>query len=396
MSYIIVLMCCQRFQEAVLLLWNSAKGFIAAHTTVVLLYYGVILPHIPFDGSATEGSFAGRSTLAPYSLILNWLKISRLVFASPSVALDYIMCLDAKWTEGAGKLSPRVKEAFLADSKKCFRDSLEQFILLLDRDRLTVIVGESREDGPTDARKAGGEIERYFTAEEKSDILRRCAFTALSNRQDVERAIYLFLLSGHYAEVVEEFCKRLSCVLPVAADAEERAFWVKTATNFYSKYIGGGTGRVFQKLQASGSTASAKALELLLNLATMMNLLADNRFEEGMSILDELHILPKNESEVSELAVAAAQFDANVARALSDVLMAVMAAIHYEYRVLRSTVRSSLGPRASAGVLSDADSNARNLQMRARAIVSFADRIKHICSRADLVLALSHIENQLV
>lgn len=46
-KYATILFSCQRYGDAIMYLWTSNKVVAAVHLTVVCLYYGLILPHVP-------------------------------------------------------------------------------------------------------------------------------------------------------------------------------------------------------------------------------------------------------------------------------------------------------------------------------------------------------------
>jgi hypothetical protein len=155
-KYATVLFCCQRYGDAISHLWVTGKTIPAVHLTVVCLHYGLILPFLPLNqnpyhsmavnGSNNFGGYNHSMTTANEpspSIILNLFVESQSLQHFAGIKVDYLMSLDSNWlmfVENFG-LDNEIKETSCIKSQSTVNSALEQLILSLNEDNITIIAG---------------------------------------------------------------------------------------------------------------------------------------------------------------------------------------------------------------------------------------------------------------
>ena len=164
--YAKVLLCCQRYGDAVEYLWRKQQGFAAVHLMVVCLHYGLILPHrkltenpryVGAGGSAIFSASQMNRVPTPATLFRQYTT-SPFSLDYPEEACDYLMCLNSCWAAGLQSSrscinpDPRFWEAERIASETVLAQEFTHLLVSLHRPQLTKLCGEVRcEDAASNA-----------------------------------------------------------------------------------------------------------------------------------------------------------------------------------------------------------------------------------------------------
>lgn len=425
--YAMVLVCCQRYGDAIAHLWQCNKVLPAVHLACAALHYGLILPHVPLDMNpahpmimggrfVTGASYATTQDPTPAS-VLQFFVSTPLVAAYPAVAADYVVSLDSNWLSHAQGLDSELKESSKLKSQSLVSGVLESFVTSLTRDQLAEIVGTPATSAGATAggmrgatRTSGGRLDDYLSPTQVDLLLARSAYHLLTQRKEAEAAIYLYLLSGRYQEAVEEMCTQLAAVLVPPSNQprgqgfeSKREHWRKLSEDFIEKYVRGADGAaagntvVVHALTVSGGRALIDTLLLLNGLFLFVDNVysANGNAGQSLKMLDQLQVFPANEQQVDNFAA----FSPFLRPVMDDLLLVVMECITKSYQAAqleRTRSTTSSGAGYFAGLLTDKDVQIRALKQRAAAMVSFALKIKSTLNRQDTVGILSRMESAFV
>lgn len=427
--YAMVLCCCQRFGDAVAHLWQSNKILPAVHLASTALHYGLVLPHVPLDMNPSHpmimggrfmngSSFATSQDPTPAS-VLQFFGSTPLLMAYPAIVTDYLVSLDSNWLSHAQGLEPEVKDALKMKSQAVVSGVLESFIVSLPREQLADVVGApvDSKQGRDAARTAGARLDDYLPNTQIELLLARSAYHLLTQRQEAEAAIYLYLLAGRYCEVVEELCTQLANVLvpqvhPVTKQRLQshevvRRHWQEVAENFIARYLhtgdgqphAGGDSAVIHALTLSGNRGLADTLIVLTLLFPFVDAAVggvEGGATQALKLLDRLELLPVSEQQVD----AATSYSPLLRPVMDDLLLMAMestAKAHQAVQIERNRASStSSGAGHFSGLLTDRDIQLQGLKQRAGALASFALKIKTRLNRPDTAGLLARMESSIV
>ena len=175
-KYATILLSCQRYGDAIMYLWTSNKVVAAVHLTVVCLYYGLILPHVPLTqnplciSSTGYANPSGMFFRYPSISLLITITITKPLFAKgvdlypdtilkrfvdnqtflqyPEIKIDYVLCLDTNWLAHVKDVFVNkeamleLKEVNRIKSQDRVNSSIEHVIMSIPRDQLVVLVGD--------------------------------------------------------------------------------------------------------------------------------------------------------------------------------------------------------------------------------------------------------------
>ncbi len=163
--YAKVLLCCQRFGDAVEYLWRKQRAFAAVHLMTVCLHYGLVLPHRkltenPVCQSAHSGAtsvFAGGvSQMYRVPTPANILRVyagTPFCLDYPEAAADYLMCLDSCWELGLQvsrsniNPDPHFWEGERVKGETALAQEMTQLLVSLHKPQIERLCGTVRHDG---------------------------------------------------------------------------------------------------------------------------------------------------------------------------------------------------------------------------------------------------------
>jgi len=422
--YAMVLICCQRFGDAIAHLWQCNKIVPAVHLTCAALHYGLILPHVPLDmnpahpmvmGSRFVHGSAYATTQDPTpASILQFFTSTPVVQAHPAVAVDYLIALDSNWLTHAQGLEAELKESLKLKSQAVVSAVLESFIASLTREQLNEVVGEPT-DGKIDVHvqtmrgnmRTHGRLDDYLSPAQVELLLARTAYHMLTQRKEAEAAVYLYLLAGRYSELVEELCTQLSGVLvphsgrrgAQSHNAEARTQWHTLAENFIERYLqpaanGEPQSAVLYALTQSGGRGLIDALLLLTNTFKFVDAVCQGEVKpmQALHTLDNLLVLPVAPEQVA----TCAEFSPFLRPVMDDLLIMAMECTtnaRQQLQVERVEQQATTsGASNFAGLHTDKDIQISALKQRAVALAAFAQKIRGKLVRQDTVGILTRME----
>jgi len=408
-TYAKVLICCQRFGDAVNYLWRKDKIFPAIHLAVVCLHYGLILPQRPltenpkYSGSGASVSATSYGNPEPANIIRVYTS-APFVLDYAEEAVDYMMCLSSRWSDGLRNIRERINpdelywetERIAADNR--ISQECTHLFTSLDKMQLVKVCGEVRtslaKDAPDNGRSTDNEnvISRtlgYIDAHLRSpaavdELLSRAAHYLLNTARDAEGAIHLYQLAGRYADVIQEMVNQMGIVL--IPPHNDRAFWKATATSFYDTFIRKGLGPVVLILQKSEQMHLAKTLGDILTLCSFIDLFTEAKFQEALMALDSIELLPQDKADVSRFAGRLPSLHPALRKVTNDILMNAMECTRRLYAQRKNEKISDYQGKTNT------DISMLYLRNRAQAIVSFSISASSYL-RQDTPQRLSQIES---
>lgn len=266
-TYVNVLLCCQRYGEAVMHLWVAGKAFAAVQLLTVCVYYGLLIPHAKLLKQDTAAANMYRTSnssskmlqdFTPISMVQLW--VQSYIANYPVHVVEYLVVLQRNsWFEHLGDVcNATQKEKHRIESQRELEAmwvAYLQQVLEVDHKRmsagtvghknrefLTVLIGSSVDDSTRDCRRARtGYLDNYASYFPSSDyvnaVISQVAHllldeykqnnraAALSSSHIVmqgryeEDALHLFTLAGKYVEVTDELCRHLASILSSAVTA---------------------------------------------------------------------------------------------------------------------------------------------------------------------------------
>lgn len=163
--YAKVLLCCQRFGDAVEYLWRKQRAFAAVHLMTVCLHYGLVLPHRKLTenpvchsthSGATSVFAGGVSQMYRVPSPANLLRVyvgTPFCLDYPEAATDYLMCLDSCWELGTQASRSNINpdghywEAERVASETTLAQELTHLLVSLHRPQVKKLCGMVRHDG---------------------------------------------------------------------------------------------------------------------------------------------------------------------------------------------------------------------------------------------------------
>ena len=383
-KYALVLMSCHRFGDAVLYLWNCQKSLAAAHVSIILLHYGLILPHLPlsFPTPTFRGAMVITSDMTPCSILRIW--VQQFVANMAEIAVDYMVSLNTNWVDGIrGLLSKQVEETMRLKCQQLIGEVFEQFLVVCDKSQLKSVVGEPGDEEGKHFCRSGGRLDMYIPAENIDLLLARAAYLKLTKDIDPEGALHMYSLAGRYKDVMEILGHQLTAGI-VNEKGRLKAF--REAREFYEKYLANNKGHVVSQLESLGRLDLARSLEFLLNICSLFDMISSGKFSDALNILDTLGIVPRDEGEVALCTQRLTAMDKSVIPVLDVLLLQAMDCIERHYLATKSNFRTQ------PGVATDKENLLQSLRNRARAIVLFAGLSGQRLSRSETCAVLARKE----
>ena len=314
--YCKVLLCCQKYGEAILHLWKQRKALTAVHLAVVCLHYGLILPHRPLTYSPTSPSAVaplrpplGAMTDPSAAALLRVYNAPPFLLDYPEEAVDYLLTLDSKWQVGIQGLS----EVLLASERLQFEATkTSEFTTLLTsvgRAQLTKLVGSLEPIVGAGGLGRGGQfvgrghgyLDRYLPREDVHFLLAKAAHYLLTQTRDSQGAVHAFQLAGRFEDAIEEMVNQVGQVLVPPAGAAVSAValreqWVHQCKSFNDTALGGRMhlAPLLQRLN-TGSRPNrletlAATLEVMLGLCSFVDAYCQTRYRDALSVLDAMDL----------------------------------------------------------------------------------------------------------
>ena len=345
LKYASVLLACHRFGDAVLYLWNSNKPLPAIHIMLLCLYYGLILPCVPLTqnppfrhasllapsvgrgergserGSGGEMSGSGNSQLSPANILLYYFN-EHIQQTIPEICLDYIMYLQPiHWNtntlqrELSYDIYSNVYSNILTNNNKLIISIIEKFLIILPKNMLTRIVGVPFTPETTTINT--GYLYQYFDRVTINRYLHHIAYHLLTEKQEIEAAIYFYQLCGMYIDAMDIISKQL-CKFVTSKLTSEREHWINIATIFYETYIHTDNGQFLlssEKNSLSNLTSNPPSdvttltstpsdqlntFLTLLNISLLVTHVYKHEYADAYTVLNEINILPPTSKDVNK------------------------------------------------------------------------------------------------
>lgn len=390
-TYVSVLLCGQRYGEAVMHLWVAGKKFAAVQLCSICLFYGLLLPHVEMpsvldlSGSTTRGPSAQQFSCSPVELLLQWAPMYLASYALD--LLEYLLlCQNDSWFAVVQKCAGApLQRKMREEANKVCVGMWEEFLFrLLDagggRDVLLQLVGSVNSDPRLrdPKRLSDGYLDRFQRIYPAMDYVDRILISVAkkllqsyhnSNIQNgvadlravaqdkCNNALSLFMMTGQYDEVVLELNKQLSnvlahCVTVVAPAGggphtdvriqlfepatsanvvSNNSYWLNKCLDFYKAYVDGGTGEVINVLRGKNQIEVAKSLEVLLNVAQAFDCYSRDQFQEGLSVCESIAVFPSNMNEINARSEIYYRMDDLMRVIIPDLLMLSMRAMKSLY-----------------------------------------------------------------
>ena len=340
LKYASVLLACHRFGDAVLYLWNSNKPLPAVHIMLLCLHYGLILPCVPLTqnppfrhasllassvGRGERGSGGGEmsgsnsnSQLSPASILLYYFNehIQQII---PEICLDYIMYLQPiHWNTNTLQrelsydiYNNNIYSNILTSNNKLIISIIQKFLIILPKNMLTRIVGVPIT--PVTTTINIGYIYQYFDRITINRYLHHIAYHLLTDKQEIEAAIYFYQLCNKYIDAMDIISKQL-CKFVTSKLTSEREHWINIATLFYETYIHNDNGQYLlssEKNSLSNPPSDVTTLTstpsdqlntflTLLNISLLVTHVYKHEYADAYTVLNEINILPPTRKDVNK------------------------------------------------------------------------------------------------
>ena len=387
-KYALVLLSCQRFGDVVLYLWNCQKSLAAAHISVILLHYGLVLPHLSltFPTPTVRGVIAITSDMTPCSLMRIW--VQQFIADMAEIAVDYLVNLNTNWIDGIrGLLSKQFEETVRLKCQQSIGEVFEQFLVACDNRQLKSVVGEPCDEEGKHICRTGGRLDNYVSAENVDLLLARAAYLQLTKDMDAAGALSMYALAGRYKDVIDILNSQLIAGI-VNDKGRVKAF--KEAKEFYEKFLANNKGYVVNQLESLGRLDLARSLEFLLNICSLFDAVLSGKFPDALNILDTLGIVPREEGEVAVCNQRISAMDRSILPVLDILLIQAMDCVEKFYITTKTNFRTQ------PGVATDKENLLQSLRSRARAIVLFGGLSGQRLSRSDTCTILARKETNLL
>jgi hypothetical protein len=447
-TFVSVLLCGQRYGEAVMHLWVAGKKFSAIQLSAICLYYGLLLPHMEMPSVLDlSGSLAKQHSCSPVALLLQWAP--SYLGSYPMDLVEYLLlCQNDAWFSVVQECCDAVLQRKMCeDANRVCVCMWEEFLFrVLDtggsRDVLLQLVGSVTSDPRLrdPKRLSDGYLDRFQRIYPSSDYIDRILSSVAkkllqsyhsSNLQNgvadvravaqekCNNALALFMMTGRYVDVVVELNKQLSNVLascvtivmPLGggphADVKiqlftpatstkivsNNSYWLNKCLDFYKAYVDGGTGDVVGVLRSENQIEIAKTLEVMLNVAQAFDFYSRDQLQEGLSVCESIGIFPSNVNEVTSRAESYYQMSDAMRAVVPDLLLLSMRAMKslYDSYLGEKRGNSMFSNRLSSGtVASDADRMMAGLQERSRALYMYLETIRSRGISKPEIISLVH------
>ncbi|KAL7504917.1 hypothetical protein ACHAXN_002442 [Cyclotella atomus] len=368
-AYALPLLACQQYGSALAYLAEVGGGLglmSAAHSAVVMNSAGIDLK----DYFAHQSSHSLESKEDEASLLFSMLVSSfsaSLQDADVVAALKYLMLLSGK-----GKVTKAQIQRLILETRQFER-----------------IAGKVEQDGS----RSKAALDEYFTSKEVSSILAAAAGEAVWLGKSADGA-ELLVLAGNFASLFSLMNRELASRLVVTTEEEfqKRQFWFNAAKQFHSIHLTNGKNYVQNNLSAEGSMSFGHTFQLLLNLVVFFDWHREQQWENAWNLMDNLALIPKNDTEMTTKMNQFNAFDSYVRREFHHVVVASMEALCHLYRAAK---QSATG--APSFQQSTIDQQLNELLERARLLVTFAGVINiSMSGELDTYAKLAQLEKNMM
>lgn len=169
-------------------------------------------------------------------------------------------------------------------------------------------------------------------------------------------------------------------------------FWFNAASQFHAVHLARGRTYVQNALDAEGNMSLGNTFQLLMNLMVFFDRCRENQWEGAWTLMDDLQLIPRTESEMTVRVEAFRALDNCVRQVFHHVVLAAMEALCHIYNVLKQG-------RASVSIdqHNTTDQSLNEIRTRARLLVTFA-RLLNLPSMgdADTFVRISQLEKNMM
>lgn len=336
-AYTLPLLASQQYATALAYLAEAGGGLgllQATHVGVVMDAAGLAV-----SDCSTVSDDASSQTLVPMLVATFSASLQEL---DAEAALKYLVLLSGKG--------------------KFVKEQVER--LLLETRQFEVLAGKLASDGS----RSNAALDAYFSKSNVSSILADGANVAIQSGKPADAA-ELLVLSGHFGALFTLMNRELAAYL-VASTQEEftkRQFWFNAASQFHAIHLAQGKMYVQNALESEGRMSLGNTFQLLMNLVVFFDRCREKQWEGAWVLMNNLSLLPKNDSEMTVKVEAFFQLDNCVKQIFHHVVLAAMEALCHLFRSLKQE-----GASISVQQQHTIDQRLDELRTHARLLVTFS------------------------
>lgn len=250
----------------------------------------------------------------------------------------------------------------LSDKGKFVKEQVQR--LILETRQFEALGGKINSNGS----RSNGALDAYFTKTVVSSILLDSANHAIRVGKPADAA-ELLVLSGRFGALFSLMNRELASYLNASTPegVAKRQFWFNAASQFHAIHLAQGRAYVQHALDAEGNMSLGNTFQLLMNLVVFFDRCREKQWEGSWVLMDDLQLMPRTESEMTEKLQAFHALDNCVRQVFHHVVIAAMEALCHIYQTLK---------QSGAGVSSDqqnaVNQSLNDIRTRARLLVIFA------------------------
>jgi len=363
-AYAFPLLASQQYATALAYLAEAGGGLGLLQATHVALIMDTM--GLPIDDFSLDGRDKSRSTQTLFPMLVTSYSAS-LQGSDAGAALQYLMVLSRQ-----GSL---------------IKEQVQR--LLLETRQFEIMAGKIEADGS----RTNAALDAHFSKTEVSSILADAASNAMRAGKAADAA-ELLVLSGKFSSLFMLMNRELASYLVVSSqeDFDKRQFWFNAASQFHQLHLSPGKTYVVDTLNAEGCMSLGNTFQLLMNLIVFFDRCRDHQWEGAWDLMDNLQLLPKNDSEMTVKVEAFQELDSCIRQVFHHVILASMEALCHIYKSLKQA-----GSSVSFDQRNAVEHNLLGLQTRARLLVIFSRLINLPNSgNADTFVRLSQLEKNMM
>eukprot|EP00771_Trimastix_marina_P001035 gnl/Trimastix_PCT/2080.p1 GENE.gnl/Trimastix_PCT/2080~~gnl/Trimastix_PCT/2080.p1 ORF type:complete len:831 (+),score=254.74 gnl/Trimastix_PCT/2080:24-2516(+) len=330
-AYFQVLLLTLQFERAVHYLASNGQLRDAVHFALALSHCGLLIENT--DPAAMLLIDQPPCPLLNLSLLLRHYTIP-FIHTHPREAVHYCLALT----------NEEIRNRFLRD-------------LVIETKEFDTLLGSIHSDGT----QRPGYLARFVTESDHISITRLCAEYCESHGL-YEEAIKLFDLAKDCTQVVHILIHQISQVL--TASTPERTRLLELARLIATRYSA-------QNLFASLTDPMLEGTFVqLVQLAHFFDLFAAERWEEALSTVASLHVLPLTGPSIDASVETFGSLDDAVRRNIPELLLATMSCLYKLYTALKVRTRGAPSSAPNHQMMDE-------LRLRAQGLVTFAGSIQY-------------------
>eukprot|EP01132_Coremiostelium_polycephalum_P002216 gene2216-2731_t len=184
------------------------------------------------------------------------------------------------------------------------------------------------------------------------------------NKNNYQSAISFWLMIEEYPRVLEIFNSRMSILLTTLSPERESLF--KFGIQMFNE------NQMFLKTSRTEKT-SYLAMEQLLQLCQFFDLYYQEKFQEALSIIDKLDILPLTEEDIEQKVENYRYLSSHITKNFSSILQSTMDIIVRKYNIL--SIPSTMVPPSNHHLYAGRLDSIKELKTRAQSLSKFTGRI---------------------